>query len=175
MSDEQTVRDEDLQRAVSQVVYQLKGIDDLYDHQYDLLRTILTNDHIFYTSSTNSGKTLPTVMYPQILKKLNSYGYSFPKNPKVLVLTPLNSLQLSHINSVSALGIDCAAISAKNVKDLLVSNISVLFVSPETLKITLVSNTLLQHRRQIVLKVVDEVHLCKFKYKFKNIKYYCSF
>ena len=94
-----------LNLALSDVLLSLKGIDVLYDHQYEFLKTILANQNIFYTNSTNSGKTLPCIIYPELLKKLNAYGYNFPSRPKVLIVTPLNALQLSHINAVKGLGL----------------------------------------------------------------------
>ena len=124
-----------------------------------LLQTLFEHDNIFYTQSTNGGKTLPTVIYPVILKKLNSMGYSFPPNPKVLFVTALNALQLSLINNVKGLGIDCEAVISDNVQELLESNTSVLFISPEVLKMPLVTQSLLKKRSSFVLKVVDECHL----------------
>ena len=155
------VTSSDLDDAIRVVLARLNGISDLYSDQYHLLRTIVDNDNIFYTNSTNSGKTLPTVIYPEILRHLNSKGYKFPPNPKLLFLTVLNSLQLSLVNNVRALGIDCAAVTADNVHGLLDSNVSVLFISPETLKLPYVTKLMLSYRSDFVLKVVDECHLGK--------------
>ena len=95
----------DFDRAVSEVVEELKGINSLYAGQYDLLHSLMKNENIFYTSSTNSGKTLPGVIYPSVLKKLNSLGYNFPSRPKVLFLTALNSIKLSILSNVKGLGL----------------------------------------------------------------------
>ena len=154
-----SVSSSDLTDAVQLVLAELNGIPNLYPDQYDLLRTIIDNDSIFYTNSTNSGKTLPTVIFPAIVKNLNNLGYKFPKNPKVLFVTVLNSLQLSLISNVQALGIDCAAVTANNAQSLLETDMSVLFISPETLKLPSVTKVLLNHRSAFVLKVVDECHL----------------
>ena len=150
---------EHLDEAINAVLDDLNGIADLYPTQRELLQTLFEHDNIFYTQSTNGGKTLPTVIYPVILKKLNSMGYSFPPNPKVLFVTALNALQLSLINNVKGLGIDCEAVISDNVQELLESNTSVLFISPEVLKMPLVTQSLLKKRSSFVLKVVDECHL----------------
>ena len=151
----------DLQRAINDVLEHLPAIDHLYPTQHELLTSLTQNDNIFFTSSTNSGKTLPTVIYPLIVRKLSEYGYSFPSHPKVLYITPLNSLKLSQMNSVKGLGIDCEAVTSENVKTLLNSKTSVLFIGPEVLKLPPVIATLLSHRSSFVLKVVDEAHLGK--------------
>ena len=128
-------------------------------NQRTLLKTILDHDNIFYIASTNGGKTLPTIIYPAILQKLNCMGYNFHPNPKVLFVTALNALQLSLINNAKGLGIDCEAVVSDNVEELLNSNTSVLYISPEVLKLPKVTQTLLMKRSSIVLKVVDECHL----------------
>ena len=151
----------DLNDAIKTVLTKLNGISDLYPHQHQLLQTIIENDNIFYTNSTNSGKTLPTVIFPQIVKHLSHLGYKFPPNPKVLFVTVLNSLKLSLVNNAQALGIECAAVTSDNIQGLLESNVSVLFISPETLKLPSVTKLLLSYRSTFVLKVVDECHLGK--------------
>ena len=150
---------EHLDEAINAVLEGLDGIADLYPNQRDLLKTLLDNDNIFYTASTNGGKTLPTLFFPAILQKLSCMGYNFPPNPKVLFVTALNALQLSLINNAKGLGIDCEAVVSDNVEELLNSNTSVLFISPEVLKLPKVTQTLLLKRSSIVLKVVDECHL----------------
>ena len=153
------IRSSDLNSAINTVLANLNGIDSLYPDQYQLLETIFDHNSIFYTNSTNSGKTLPTIIYPEILKYLNNIGYNFPPNPKLLFVTVLNSLKLSLVNNVTALGIDCAAVTCDNVQGLLASDVCVLFISPETLKIPAVTKHLLTYRSSFVLKVVDECHL----------------
>ena len=101
------------------------------------------------------------MIYPLILKELSSAGYSFPTNPKLLFITALNSLQLSLINNVKALDINCEAVTSENVQSLLKSRTAVLFISPEVLKQSSVIQALLVHRSDFVLKVVDEAHLGK--------------
>ena len=119
-----------LNEAIQAVTEKLNGISDLYPSQYEIITALIQNENIFYTNSTNSGKTLPTVIFPDILKHLNSFGYKFPSNPKLLFLTALNSLQLSLINNTKALGISCEAVNSENIQSLIDSNVAVLFVSP---------------------------------------------
>ena len=153
------VSSSDLQDAIQVVLKNLSDITDLYPNQYQLLSTLFENENIFFTSSTNSGKTLPAVIFPAILKQLNSVGYKFPTNPKLLFLTALNSLKLSLVNNVKRLGIDCEAVTRENIQNLLESDTSVLFISPEILKLPPVTKLLLNYRSSFVLKVVDECHL----------------
>lgn len=155
----------DFKKAIKNVVINLTGIDDLYPGQYDLLEALMKNVNIFYTSATNSGKTLPAVIYPEVLKQLGSMGYQFPRNPKVLFVTQLNSIKLSLLNNVRSLGISCESVSNDNVKTLMESDTSVLFISPEVLKSQEVTKVLLKHRSDFVLKVVDEAHLGKMPFK----------
>ena len=149
----------DLNKAIQSVLSEVSGISELYPNQQEILSAIFANDHIFYTSSTNSGKTLSAVIYPLILRELSSAGYHFPSNPKLLFVTALNSLQLSLKNNVKALNISCEAVTSENVQSLLKSRTSVLFISPEVLKQSAVIQALLLHRSDFVLKVVDEAHL----------------
>ena len=149
----------DLEVAIKQVVANLHGVEELYPGQLALLNQLFQDDNIFYTSSTNSGKTLPTVIFPDVIKKLNVMGYSFPLKPKVLFLTALNSIQLSLMVTLKNLGIICDSMNSENADTLLSSDISVLFISPETLKVHEVTKALLQFRSDFVLKVVDEAHL----------------
>ena len=149
----------DFKKAVGIVVANLAGIDDLYPGQYELLEALMKNENIFYTSATNSGKTLPAVMFPEVLKQLRSMGYKFPRNPRTLFVTQLNSIKLSLHNNVQSLGISCESVSNDNVKTLMESDTSVLFISPEVLKSQEVTKSLLKHRSDFVLKVVDEAHL----------------
>ena len=67
----------DLDRAIQDVLENLTGINELYPSQQKLLSSLLENENIFFTESTNSGKTLPTVIYPDILKSLSGFGYNF--------------------------------------------------------------------------------------------------
>ena len=76
----------DLDKAIKAVLENLIGISQLYPSQYEIITSLLLHDNIFYTNSTNSGKTLPAVIYPEILKFLISLGYSFPSNPKLLFI-----------------------------------------------------------------------------------------
>ena len=158
----------DLDKAIQAVLDNLTGISELYPSQYEIISSILHNDNLFYTDSTNSGKTLPAVIYPEILKFLNSLGYNFPLNPKLLFITALNSLKLSLVNNVKALGIDCEAVTSENLESLLISTTSVLFISPETMKQPDVTKSLLLYRSSFVLKVVDEAHLGIGSFLFFN-------
>ena len=65
----------DLDRAIQDVLENLTGISELYPSQQKLLSSLLENENIFFTESTNSGKTLPAVIYPDILKSLSGFGY----------------------------------------------------------------------------------------------------
>ena len=154
----------DLNEAIRVVLLKLNGISQLYPDQHYLVNTLFEKDNIFYTNSTNSGKTLPAVIYPDILKELNSVGYKFPSNPKLLFVTALNSLKLSLVNNVKALGVQCEAVTHENIKVLMNSETSVLFISPEILKLPSVTKVLLHYRSFFVLKVVDECHLGKKNY-----------
>ena len=147
--------------AIQSVLENLVGITSLYPNQHELLTALFQNENVFYTDSTNSGKTLPAVIFPEILKNLNRQGYKFPSKPKLLFVTALNSLKLSLVNNTKAIGIDCAAVTTENVRNLLESDTSVLFISPEVLKVPAVTQTLLHQRSAFVLKVVDECHLGK--------------
>ena len=153
------IRSVDIEAAVQSVLAKIPGISDLYPNQKEILSVLFQHENIFYTSSTNSGKTLPTVIFPLVLNELSSIGYEFPPNPKLLFITALNSLQLSLVNNVKTLGIDCDAVTCENVQMLLNSTTPVLFISPEVLKQSSVTKALLLHRSDFVLKVVDEAHL----------------
>ena len=169
------VTQEHLQQAVNAVVNTIEGVEELYTSQYEVLKALFENDNIFYTNSTNSGKTLPVVIYPEILKLLTSYGYKFPKNPKVLFVTALNSLKLSLVNSTKAMGVACEAVTTENILQLLKSDQSVLYISPEVLKSPKITQILLQHRSMFVLKVVDECHLGKISNITPPPPFLCKF
>ena len=151
----------DLEAAVQVTLKKLDGITELYPSQYELLLCLLENNNIFYTNSTNSGKTLPLIIYPDILKCLNSLGYNFPSEPKVLFVTALNSLKESLVNNAKTLGLRAEAVTSDNLEGLLSSDTSVLFISPEVLKLPTVTRLLIKNRASFALKCVDEAHLGK--------------
>ena len=157
----------DLKTAIDNVLVNVVGIDELYPVQIQLLSALVHKDNIFFTSSTNSGKTLPCVLYPLVLDELNRMGYNVMSG-KVLFVTALNSIKLSMSNSMKALGIDSEAVSVQNISEVLKSPTQVLFISPETMKVPEVTKCMLMHRKEFILKVIDEAHLGKF---FRNI--YC--
>ena len=158
----------DLDAAIETVLGRIDGIKELYPAQYDLLCCLMRDENIFYTNSTNSGKTLPIIIFPDILKCLNSSGYNFPKNPKVLFVTALNSLKESLVNNAKTLGLQAEAVTSENLESLIKSDISVLFISPEVLKLPAVTRTLIQNRANFVLKCVDEAHLGIHSFFYKK-------
>ena len=154
------VREEDFYLAVERVVGNLHGIDNLFPIQTDMLRCIVGQENLFFTAPTNSGKSLPPCMYPDLLHELNKLGYDFPPSPKVLFITNLNSIQLSLITTMKKIGINCHALkNSENIEELLKSDTSVVFVGPEVLKLPSVTTALLKVRNSFVLKVIDESHL----------------
>ena len=153
----------DLNAAIESVLERIDGIQELYPAQHDLLHCLMRHENIFYTNSTNSGKTLPIIIYPDILKCLNSFGYNFPKDPKVLFVTALNSLKESLVNNAKTLGLHAEAVTSDNLESLLKSDTSILFISPEVLKLPAVTRILIQNRTLFVLKCVDEAHLGNFE------------
>ena len=156
-----SISQEVLKEAVNIVVDQLVGITDLYPVQMELLHSLLHEKNIFFTSATNSGKTLPAVIYPSVSDELCKLGYEVPSG-KVLFVTALNSIKLSMVSSVKALGLACEAVTGDNYLDVISSReVKVLFVSPEVLKIPKITSCLLSNRQAFILKVIDECHLGK--------------
>ena len=147
--------------AVNHVVQTLDGIDNLFPHQIEPLRTLINGHNIFYTASTNSGKTLPPVLVPYVMHELNGLGYSYPRNPKIIFLTALDSIKLSLLTSMSKLGLECSDVKIENVVEALDSNSCVLFISPEIVNLPNVTKELIKARSDIVLKTVDQCHLGK--------------
>ena len=84
-----------------------------------ILTHLVRGDNVIYTSPTNSGKTIPPVILPQVLKHLLALGYPFPAKPKVLFVTALNSIQTSLVSSMEELGINCCIIRKENAETLL--------------------------------------------------------
>ena len=160
---EMLVKEEDLLNAVKIVLAGLDGIDKLYDLQLQVIRMLVSDkSSLFLTAPTSSGKTLPPVMLPSVLKELHNIGYSdLLVNGCVLFITAMNSIQLSLYTSMIKLGINCVVIKKENVDDILNVQIPVLFISPETLKHRDVTNYLFQVRQNFVLAVIDEAHLGK--------------
>ena len=110
----------------------------------------------FPPSETNSGKTLPALIYPDILDELVSAGHNV-KSGKVLFVTCLNSIQMSMVSTVKLLGLDCEAVTVDNYAE-----VNILFIGPEILKLPRVTRSLLAHREAFALKVIDEAHLGKY-------------
>ena len=157
----------DLNTAIGNVLDDIVGIDELYPVQIELLSALVQKNNTFFTSSTNSGKTLPCVLYPQVLDELFKMGYNVMSG-KVLFVTALNSIKHSMSSNMKALGIDSEAVSVENFSVVLKSPTQVLFISPETLKVPEVTKCMLLHRKDFILKVIDEAHLGKL---FRNIFY----
>ena len=57
---------EEVEYAIDKVVAELKEINSLYPNQQKVIETLLKKDSIIYTDATNSGKTLPAVIYAQV-------------------------------------------------------------------------------------------------------------
>ena len=149
---------DDLIVAVENVVEKIEGIDELYPIQMLLLSSLVKRENVFFTSATNSGKTLPAVIFPQVLDELIKLGYNISSG-KVLFVTALNSIQMSLVASMKSLGLECEALSVQNFAEVLASDVRGIFVSPEVMKLPRVSSCLLEHRQSFVLKVIDEAHL----------------
>lgn len=156
------ISSDDLKRSVDNVVERLTGISELYPVQMQLLTALIKKENIIFTSCTNSGKTLPAVLYPYILEELGKLGYEVPSG-KTLCVTALNSIKLSMVSTVKSLGLKCEAITIDNYSKVISSSeLKILFVSPEVLKISKVSACLLAHRHAFILKVLDECHLGEY-------------
>ena len=123
----QEVHSADLDIAVGNVLGKLNGIDHLYPIQMELLSALLRKESIFFTSATNSGKTLPCVIFPQVLDELNNMGYGFSPG-RVLFVTNLNSIQMSMVSSMEDLGVQCQAVTTQNCVEVLDSEVKVLFI-----------------------------------------------
>ena len=128
------VSGEDLIKAVKSVLERIDGIDELYPIQFDLLSSLVRGDDVFLTSSTNSGKTLPAVLFPSVLDELIKLGYNLSPG-KTIFVTALNSIKLSMVATMKALGVECEALTLENFADVLKSETQVLFISPEVLKV----------------------------------------
>ena len=97
-----SVLSEDLEKAVNNVIENLVGIEMLYPIQTQLLSALVKQENIFFTSAINSGKTLPVVIYPQVVEELNKFGYGLPAG-KVLFVTALNSIQMSMVSGMTTM------------------------------------------------------------------------
>ena len=152
-----------LKEVVDNVVDTLSGISEIYPVQLQLLEALVKNNNVFFTSATNSGKTLPACLYPYVLEELAKLGYEVPTG-KAIFITALNSIKLSMVSSVKQLGLNCEAVTVTNYMDVINSpSVKIIFVSPEVLKIPQVSACLLKNRHAFVLKIIDECHLGEFK------------
>ena len=148
-----------LEEAVEIVVEKLTGISELYPVQMQLLESLVKKNNVFFTSPTNSGKTLPACLYPYVLDELKKLGYEVATG-KAIFVTALNSIKLSMVTSVKALGLQCEAVTIDNYVDVITSPaVKIVFVSPEVLKIPRVSTCLLTNRQTFILKIIDECHL----------------
>ena len=148
----------DLNSAIKAVVEKLPGIDELYPVQIQLLESLVRLENVFFTSATNSGKTLPAVIFPNVVDELNQLGYEIPSG-KVLFVTALNSIQSSLVSSMEFLGLECAVITLDNFTEVITSEVKLIFIGPEVLKLPHICRCLLAHRSSFILKVLDEAHL----------------
>ena len=121
------VLSDDLIHAVQNVLESIVGITELYPVQIELLSSLVNGDNVFMTSATNSGKTLPAVLFSSVLDELNKMGYSLPSG-KVIFVTALNSIKLSMLAGMKTLGIVCEAITLENFSDVLESETKVIFI-----------------------------------------------
>ena len=166
----EAVTKEHLDQAIHCVISQTDNIEQLYPVQEQLIEALVMKENIFFTSATNSGKTLPVAMYPLILDELQKLGYKVSTG-KVLFTTALNSIKMSMISNLRKFGIVCEALTSENYHHVLAATeIKVVFVSPEVLKNPLVSRALLAHRNSFVLKCVDEAHLGNYELFYLELK-----
>ena len=152
------ILDEDLNKAIQNVIEKLEGVSQLYAVQIQLLTALVKQENVFFTSATNSGKTLPAVIFPEIVDELNKLGYELSPG-RVLFITALNSIQMSMLSSLKDFGIECSALTSDNFEEVLASEVKVIFVSPECMKQPRITRCLLSHRKEFLLKVIDEAHL----------------
>ena len=153
------VPDADVETAIKKAVTKIRNIDSLYPVQVQLVKALVNKENIFFTSATNSGKTLPVVMYPLVLDQLRKLGYQVSSG-KVLFVTALNSIKLSMVSNLRNFSIECEALTAENCSRVLTSPVlRVVFISPELLKNSTVSRALLLYRKSFILKCIDEAHL----------------
>ena len=64
------VSDEDLDTALDKVLSSIEGINSLYPNQYEVLKNIVNLNNVYVTSPTNSGKTIPPVILPSVIREL---------------------------------------------------------------------------------------------------------
>ena len=67
------VKSEHLDKAIEDVLETVHGVRDLYPNQKELVETLFENDNIFYTDSTNSGKTFAYSPLPRDHQKAQHY------------------------------------------------------------------------------------------------------
>ena len=152
------ILEEDLKEAIQIVIEKLEGVSELYPVQIQLLSALVKQDNVFFTSATNSGKTLPAVIFPKIVDELIKLGYELSPG-RVLFITALNSIKLSMLSSLKDFGIECSALTSDNFEEVLASEVKVIFVSPECMKQPRITRCLLSHRKEFLLKIIDEAHL----------------
>ena len=80
-----------------------------------------------------------------------------PENPKVLILTALNSIKDSLAENMMCLGLDASVLTIGNAKQVLESQtVKIVFVSPEVLKQSSTVQALLAVRNTFVLKCIGQ-------------------
>ena len=123
---------EHLQQAIGKVISKIDSIDQLYPVQEQLIEALVMKGNIFFTSATNSGKTLPVAIYPLILDELKVMGYEVQSGKVLFTTARLNSIKMSMVSNLKNFGIECAALTSETCRQVVASTeVKVVFLSPE--------------------------------------------
>ncbi|XP_022780304.1 ATP-dependent DNA helicase hus2/rqh1-like [Stylophora pistillata] len=114
--------------------YRFQNIQALSEEKKKALHGLINMKDVFTVLPTGHGKSLIFQIQPDLCPQLSVRGYSYPKNPIIVVIFPLKSLMESHIRELQSYGLTGAAVSGDEVNDdaILRGEYSFVFGSPES-------------------------------------------
>ncbi|KAI0710336.1 P-loop containing nucleoside triphosphate hydrolase protein [Cerioporus squamosus] len=155
-ADKHAYKSEELRTEVRRALLEACGKEP-YDWQLDVTEALLLGLDTAVIAGTGAGKTMPFVM-PLLIDKT--------KKKKVIIISPLNELELDQARRFKKMGLTAAAVNGDvyNMKlhnDIVANSFQVILTSPEMcLKHELFSSLIRcpEFMRHVLYMVIDEAH-----------------
>ena len=132
--------------------------------QLECIMNVLKGNDTLAILPTGYGKSFIYQVLPLICRKLSFLGFSFTKNPIVIVISPLVALindQVHSCNSLTNLGLRASSLDTANYYDIAKGKFNVLYGTPESWLQNKKWKDLLSMEifvKIMVCLVIDEVH-----------------
>ena len=162
-SDEDPVFHYEWRTAIEKTIENFGNIKKLKSVQEEALLSFIKRRDVLAVLPTGCGKSLIFQVVPGVVKYLSQKGFSFPENPIVLVVCPLNALIKSHIKELKKYEVSACCLTDQEVEeDVKEGKFGVVFANPESLVDNKKWRSMLQsevYQKNVFGLVTDEAHV----------------